>query len=272
MHVVECVCRCSQAHLLRPIEVYRTEVGEPYANAELVDDAGDVTATTVARDLPRGAAIPAGTKGGGGGGGGSAGASSWLSRRLTPCRRHLSSSLCSASSCPLTPLLPFASCTPPLPFASCLPASCRVAPVVAPPPTPPRNFASTTYLLWLSQLATPHLLRRRHLSSSSHLYLTTRRLCLLKRRRLITGCVVARRRCADVVAVNAQVSSPSSRLRLSPLAIVALIARCQASVLINVDVRRYRRHRHIPSRRRYRRRLRRPSRRQNRLSPVAPSP
>ena len=216
MHVVECVYRRSQAHLLRPIEVYPTEVGEPYANAELVDDAGDVTATTVARDLPRGAAIPAGTKGGGGGGGGSAGASGWLSRRLTSCRRRLSSSLCSASSCPLTPLLPFASCTPPLPFASCLPAGCRVAPVVAPPPTPPRNFASTTYSLWLSQLATPHLLCRRHLSSSSHLCLTTRRLRLLKRRRLITGCVVARRRCADVVAVNAQVSSPSSRLRLSP--------------------------------------------------------
>jgi hypothetical protein len=38
------------------------------------------------------------------------------------------------------------SCMPPLPFASCLPASCRVAPVIAPPPTPPRDFASTSSL------------------------------------------------------------------------------------------------------------------------------
>jgi hypothetical protein len=128
MHVVECVCRCSQAHLLRPIEVYRTEVGEPYANAKLVDDAGDVAAATVTRDLPRGAAIPAGMKGGGGGGGGSAGTSCWLSRRLMSCRRRLSSSRRSAASCPLTPPLPFASCTPPLPLlvvASPLLSRCR---------------------------------------------------------------------------------------------------------------------------------------------------
>jgi len=63
-----------------------------------------------------------------------AGASGWLSRRLTSCRRRLSSSRHSTSSFLLTPPLPFASCTPPLPFASCLPAGCRVAPVVAPPP------------------------------------------------------------------------------------------------------------------------------------------
>jgi hypothetical protein len=30
------------------------------------------------------------------------------------------------------------------PVASCLPAGCRVAPVVAPPPTPPHDFASTS--------------------------------------------------------------------------------------------------------------------------------
>jgi hypothetical protein len=48
------------------------------------------------------------------------------------------------ASCLLTPLIPFASCTPPLPFASCLPAGCCVAPVVAPPPTPPCGFAPTS--------------------------------------------------------------------------------------------------------------------------------
>ena len=70
--------------------------------------------------------------------------------------------------------------------------------------------------------ATPHLSCRRLLSSSSRLCLATRRLRLLTRRCLITGCVVARRRCADVVAVDAQASSSSSRLRLLPLVIVAL--------------------------------------------------
>ena len=66
-------------------------------------------------------------------------------RRRRLCRRlRLSSSRCSAASCPLTPPLPFASCTPPLPFTSCLPAGCRVAPGVAPPP--PRDFASTSSL------------------------------------------------------------------------------------------------------------------------------
>ena len=49
-----------------------------------------------------------------------------------------------AASCPLAPLLLFASCTPPLLFASCLPAGCHVASVVAPPPPPPRDFALTT--------------------------------------------------------------------------------------------------------------------------------
>ena len=123
------------------------------------------------------------------------------------------------ASYPLTPPLPFASCTPLLPFASCLPAGCHVALVVALPPTPPRDFASTSSL---SQLATPHLSRRRRLSSSSRLSLATRHLRLSTCCRLITGCVVARRRCADVVAVDAQASLPSSRLRLSPSAIVAL--------------------------------------------------
>ena len=47
-------------------------MGADFADAELADDAGDVDAAAVARDLARG---------GGGGGGGSAGASGWLSRR-----------------------------------------------------------------------------------------------------------------------------------------------------------------------------------------------
>ena len=82
--------------------------------------------------------------GSGGGGGGFASASGWLSQRLTSCRCCLSSSWCSAASCPLMPPLPFASCMPPLQFASCLPAGCHVALVVASPPTPPCNFASTS--------------------------------------------------------------------------------------------------------------------------------
>ena len=123
------------------------------------------------------------------------------------------------ASYPLTPPLPFASCTPLLPFSSCLPAGCHVAPVFALPPTPPHDFASTSSL---SQLATPHLSRRRRLSSSCRLCLATRHLRLSTRRRLITGCAVACRRCADAVAVDAQASLPSSRLRLSPSAIVAL--------------------------------------------------
>ncbi len=114
-----------------------------FADAKLADDAGDVAAAAIARDLARGAAIPAGGEGGGGGGGGSAGASGWLLQSLTSRCRRLSSSLRSAASCPLMPPLPFASCTPPL-FASCLPASCHVAPVVAPPPPPPRDFALTS--------------------------------------------------------------------------------------------------------------------------------
>ena len=175
------------------------------------------------------------------------------------------------ASYPLTPPLPFASCTPLLPFASCLPAGCHVALVVALPPTPPRDFASTSSL---SQLATPHLSRRRRLSSSCRLCLATRHLRLSTRRRLITGCVVARRRCADVVAVDAHASSPSSRLRLSPSAIVALVARRRAGVVvivvvfvIDVDVRCHCRCRRIPLRCRHCRRLRRPSRCRYRATP-----
>ena len=115
-----------------------------FANAELVDDAGDVAAAPVARDLARGATIPAGGKGGGGRGGGSASASGWLSRCLKLCRRRLSSSRHSAASCPLTHLLLFASCTPTLPFASCLPAGYHVARVVTPPPTSPCDFTSAS--------------------------------------------------------------------------------------------------------------------------------
>ncbi len=39
-----------------------------FTNAELKDNAGDVAAAAVARDLKRGATIPAGGEGGGGGG------------------------------------------------------------------------------------------------------------------------------------------------------------------------------------------------------------
>ena len=188
-----------------------------FADAELMDNTGEVTAAAIARDLGRGTAIPAGWEGGGGGGGGgggSAGASSWLSRLLTSCRRRLLSSRHSVASSLLMPPLLFASCTPPLPFASCLPDGCHVAPVVAPLPTLPCDFASTSSLpsgchilqgptyraaadsasqlcldlfftIWLSHFARPHLSRRRRLLSSS-------RLCLATRHRLITGCVVAR--------------------------------------------------------------------------------
>jgi len=119
-----------------------------FADAELVDDAGDVAAAVIARDLTRGAAIPAGEEGGRGGGGGSAGTSSWLLRCLMSCRRCLLSSWRSAASCPLVPPLLFASCAPtlPLPYAFCLPAGCRIAPVVAPPPTSPHDIALTSSL------------------------------------------------------------------------------------------------------------------------------
>ena len=66
-----------------------------------------------------------------------------------------------------------------------------------------------------------------------------------------------RRQCADVVAVDAHASLPSPRLRLSPLAIVALVARRQAGVVVivvvivvDIDVRRHCRRRRILSRRR----------------------
>ena len=68
------------------------------------------------------------------------------------------------------------------------------------------------FAIWLSQLATPHLSRRCRLSTSSRLCLATHCLRLSTRRRLITGCVVARRQCADVVAVDAQAPLLSSRL------------------------------------------------------------
>ena len=78
------------------------------------------------------------------------------------------------------------------------------------------------FAIWLLQLATPHLSRHRRLSSSSRLCLVTCSLRLSTRCHLITGCVVARRQCADVVAVNAQVSCSHRDCncrprRLSPL-------------------------------------------------------
>jgi hypothetical protein len=45
-----------------------------------------------------------------------------------------------------------------------------------------------------------------------------------------------RRQCADVVAVDAHASLPSSRLRLSPLAIVALVTRHRAGVVVIIVV------------------------------------
>ena len=86
-----------------------------FADAELTDDVREVAAATVARILET-AAIPAGEEGGGGGGIGSAGATGWLSRSLTLCRRHLLSSRCAAACCQLTLPLLFASCMPPLSF------------------------------------------------------------------------------------------------------------------------------------------------------------
>ena len=59
------------------------------ADAELADDAGDVAAAAVARDLVSGAAIPAGGGGGGEGLGCSVGASGWFSRCLTSCCRPM---------------------------------------------------------------------------------------------------------------------------------------------------------------------------------------
>ena len=75
-------------------------------------------------------------------------------------------------------------------------------------------------------------------------------------------------RCADVVAVDAQESSLSSRLQLSPSAVVALVTCRRAGVVVivvivvkvNIDVRRHRPRRCIPSRHRHCRHLRHPSR------------
>ncbi len=53
-----------------------------------------------------------------------------------------------------------------------------------------RLYLDLFFAIWLSQLATPHLLRRQWLSSSSRLCLTTLRLCLSTHRRITTGCVV----------------------------------------------------------------------------------
>jgi hypothetical protein len=55
-----------------------------FADIELADDAGDIAAAAVARDLVRGAAITAG--GGGGGVGGRGGGSAGASLRLLTCR------------------------------------------------------------------------------------------------------------------------------------------------------------------------------------------
>jgi hypothetical protein len=49
-------------------------------------------------------------------------------------------------------------------------------------------------------------------------------------------CCGRRRRCADVIAVNAQASSPSSRLQLLPSVIVTRVARHQAGVVVIVVV------------------------------------
>ena len=166
-------------------------------------------------------------------------------------RRCLLSSRRSAASCPLTPPLPFVLYAPP-PVASCLPAGCRVAPVVAPPPTPPRDFASTS-----SSPSGCCNLQRPTCRAAAASCLATRRLRLSTRRRLITGCVVTRHRCAGIFAVIA-------------IAIVALVARCRPGV-VDVDIRRQSRRRRIPLHRRHRRRLRRPSRRHNRCRLCRPS-
>ena len=131
------------------------------------------------------------------------------SRRATG-RRRLSSSQRFTASCPLTPPLPFVLyASPPicLLFASWLSrrSCCRAAADSA-----SRLCLDLFLAIWLLQLPTPHLSRRRCLSSSSRLCLATRRLRLLTRPRLITGCVVARCQCPDVVAVDAQASLLSS--------------------------------------------------------------
>jgi hypothetical protein len=149
---------------------------------------------------------------------------------MAGCRINASTShpldSASASKCSTSAYQgPVASCTlmPPLLFASCLPAGCCVAPVVAPKPdSASRLCLNLFFAIWLLQLTMPHLSHRRRLSSSSRLCLATRHLRLSTHRRLITGCVVACCRCTDVLAVDVQASSPSSRLRLLPLVIVAL--------------------------------------------------
>ena len=131
------------------------------------------------------------------------------SRRAAGHRRLLSSRR-SAASCPLTPPLPFVLyASPPvcLLFASWLSrrTCCRAAANSA-----SRLCLDLFFAIWLLQLATPHLSRCRRLSSSSRLCLAMRRLRLSTRCRLITGCVVAHRRCAGIFAVIA-IATPAHR-------------------------------------------------------------
>ena len=180
--------------------------GQRRRHAELVDDAGDIAAAAIARDLVMGAAIPAGGEGGGGGGGGgggSAGPSGWLSRRLTSHHRRLLSSWRSTTFCPMIVCLLHASPHVCLLFASWLlhHPCCYAAAISA-----SRLCLDLFFPIWLSQLATPHLMHRRRLSSSSRLCLVTCHLRLSMCCSLTTGCVVT--------ITDAQTSLPSMRRRL----------------------------------------------------------
>jgi hypothetical protein len=98
---------------------------------------GDVAAAAIARDLARGAAIPAGGEGGGGGLGCSAGASGWLLQRLTSC------------------------CRPPPPLV--LSAICRLLSADASPPVFLVCLPSRLPLVCQLVVASPLLSRRRRL-------------------------------------------------------------------------------------------------------------
>ena len=143
-----------------------------------------------------------------------------VSHSMDGCRIDASTShpldSASASKCSTSAYQgPIAFCTLMLPllFASCLPTCCCIAPVVAPKPdSASRVCLDLFFAIWLLQLTMPHLLHRRCLLSSSRLCLVMRHLRLSTHCHLITSCVVACCRCADVLAVDVQASLPSSRL------------------------------------------------------------
>ena len=140
---------------------------------------------------------------------------------------------------------------PPLLFASCLSAGCLVAPVVTPLPTPPRDLASTsslpsgcynlqrpTYCVATASCPLAASASRRAPSASQRVAASQLAVSLPSPMR--TRC------CCQCVCVFAVIA-----IAIFPSAIVTLVARHQAGVIVvivvvNVGIRHHRRCRRIP--------------------------